>query len=67
MPQEKIDLIASTVLLTTGAASYSVPSFVDVVDAYVLLGFHVISLLSVIMVVIINRKKFVNELKSFLK
>ena len=67
MPQEKIDLIASTILLTTGAASYAVPSFVGVVDAYVLLGFHVISLLSVIMVVIINRKKFVNELKAFLK
>lgn len=67
MPQEKIDLIASAVLLTTGAASYSAPSIVDVVDTYVLLGFHVISLLSVIMVVIINRKKFMNELKAFLK
>lgn len=67
MPQEKIDLIASAVLLTTGAASYSAPSFVEIVDTYVLLGFHVISLLSVIMVVIINRKKFVNELKAFLK
>lgn len=67
MPQEKIDLVASAVLLTTGAASYSAPSIIEIVDTYVLLGFHVISLLSVIMVVIINRKKFINELKAFLK
>lgn len=67
MPQEKIDLVASAVLLTTGAASYSAPSIIEIVDTYVLLGFHVISLLSVIMVVIINRKKFINELKALLK
>ena len=67
MPQEKIDLVASAVLLTTGAASYSAPSIIEIVDTYVLLGFHIISLLSVIMVVIINRKKFINELKAFLK
>ena len=67
MPQEKIDLLASITLLVTGGVTYNVPSMIDVADKYVLFGFHILSALSVFMVAVINRKKFVNDIKSWFK
>lgn len=67
MPQDKIDNIASCLLFVMGAAGMTAPQILDVADKLMLFGFHTLSALSVFMVVVINRKKFWNEFKSWFK
>lgn len=67
MSQEKIENIASAILLAAGASTYNVPNIVADLDYYVTFGFHILSFMSVFMVVVINRKKFVTEFKAGLK
>jgi hypothetical protein len=67
MPQDKIDNVASFLLFVTGAAGMTAPQMLEIADKVVLFGFHVISAMSVSMIVVINRKKFIAEIKSWFK
>lgn len=67
MSADKLETAISVLLLITGAASYNMAEFVTTADIYVTFVFHIISALSVFMVVALNRKKFITEVKSWFK
>lgn len=67
MPQDKIDTVISLFLLATGATAYNAPEIIEITDHIVLLAFHLLSVISVGMVVVINRKKFINEVNSWFR
>lgn len=67
MPQDKIDNIVSLILLLVGATSYNASQLLEIADKVVLFGFHLLSAISVSMIVVINHRKFWDEVRKFLK
>jgi hypothetical protein len=66
MPQDKIDYIISIILLATGATSFKTPEVLEIADKVAVFIFHLISIVSVTMVVVINWSKFKEKVKKYL-
>jgi hypothetical protein len=64
---EKIELSINVILLLIGFTGFNVDKFVQTADIYVLLLFHLISVVSVFMIIVLNWEKFYKKIKQWLK